>query len=103
MLRLKAGVKLDKLHYKMLPVLVEAEKIYAEEGHDLWITSGMDGVHSANSLHYRDDICRAIDLRTRFFTTAERKLVCLKLKKVLGREYDVVDEEDHFHIEYDPK
>jgi len=99
-LKLKTGVILDGLHFRMLPVLVAAEQIYHDEGFDLWVTSGLDGVHSDNSLHYTG---KGLDFRTRFFTKAQTKLVFEKLKVALGRDYDYVLHSTHIHIEWDPK
>lgn len=62
------------------------------------ITSGKDGNHSYNSLHYQG---LAIDLRTRDMKNP--KMVIKLLKKALDYELDIVLEKDHIHIEYDPK
>jgi len=52
------------------------------------------------SLHYAD---RAIDLRSGYLSNEARESVVLALKRELGKDFDVVDEGDHIHIEYDPK
>jgi RHS repeat-associated protein len=64
------------------------------------VTYTTNGTHSKNSLHYSGN---AIDLRTRNLTSDERKKVVASLKEELGSDYDVIDEEDHIHVEYDPK
>ena len=59
----------------------------------------LDGVHSKNSLHYTGN---AFDLRVWIYTEKQRKTLLIQLRKKLGIDYDVVDEVDHLHIEYDP-
>lgn len=60
---------------------------------DLFITSIRDGNHSDGSLHY-DGL--AFDFRP-------GKAHMLVIKKALGKGWDVVDEGNHIHCEYDPK
>lgn len=67
---------------------------------ELVITSGLDGVHSANSLHYA---LRAIDIRTRNLDATQTSVLLTLLRKELGTGYDVVQELDHIHVEFDPK
>lgn len=69
-------------------------------GHDVVITSCLDGTHSEKSLHYK---ARAIDFRRFGLTMDEMLKVQQHTQKLLGPDFDVVLETDHFHIEYDPK
>ena len=62
------------------------------------ITSGKDGKHMNNSLHYRG---KAIDIRCR--DMANPILVTNSLKSGLGGDFDVIYEKDHIHIEFDKK
>lgn len=69
------------------------------------ITSGRDGSHMANSLHYRD---RALDFRTHHLADAAKHAFIALLKTKLGPDYDVILEglgtpNEHGHAEYDPK
>ena len=69
-------------------------KLYKDYGGDLFVTSIRESNHSPGSLHY---IGLAFDIRP---------LISVKLisiKKVLGHGWDVVDEGNHIHCEYDPK
>ncbi len=55
---------------------------------EVWITSGMDSLHSPNSLHYA---LRAIDVRTKNFPTpASKQKFVADLKVELGPDYDVI-------------
>ena len=64
------------------------------------ITSGSDGKHGPNSLHYKG---KALDLRITTIPPALLPVVQKDLKWALGSQFDVVLEADHFHIEFDPK
>ena len=64
------------------------------------ITSGSDGVHGPNSLHYQG---KALDFRTRTLTASQKQAVFLSLTAALGTQFDVVLEDTHIHIEFDPK
>lgn len=68
--------------------------------HNCVITSGNDSKHKANSLHYKN---LAIDLRVWGLSDSERELVTKSLSECLGKDFDVIDEKDHIHIEYDPE
>ncbi|MCO7225915.1 D-Ala-D-Ala carboxypeptidase family metallohydrolase [Pleionea sp. CnH1-48] len=80
--------------------IVVAGSIYQSFDKPLVITSANDGHHSKNSKHYRGD---AIDIRTRHLTSEEEQEIVTQLRHCLGRDYDVVQESNHIHIEYDPK
>lgn len=69
-------------------------------GKEIVVTSLLDGVHSKNSKHYSGN---AFDIRVWIYTQKQRNEVYNKLKKKLGINYDVLDEQDHLHIEWDEK
>lgn len=122
MISFKTGVhtiwspELDKIS-------LAAQHVYGKYNKDVVITSGNDGRHMANSLHYK---YKALDMRTWHLdgqpnpclADAEMGQQCRKviadLKSYLGVNYDVVFETDlfkdgeqiryqHIHIEHDPK
>ena len=65
------------------------------------ITSGIDGSHSTTSLHFQ--LC-ALDVRTRTFRTlADKRAFAEAVREELGKDYDVVLERTHLHVEFDPK
>jgi len=64
------------------------------------ITSGNDGRHKDGSFHYKD---QAIDLRVWGFSEETIGHVRDALADYLGRDYDVINERNHIHIEFDPK
>ena len=73
-------------------------------GVEFVITSGVEGRHKSGSKHY-DGL--AIDMRSREFNGgsmgAECAVFCEELRRDLGLDYDVVQEGNHIHIEYDTK
>lgn len=70
--------------------------VYSSINEHLTITSITDGEHMPKSLHY---VGFALDIRK---PTSEYD-IDYDLRKCLGKEFDVVVEEDHIHIEYQPK
>lgn len=99
MILFKFGVSLKGLQPEALLGLVVAEQLFSSLGEQLVVTSVSDGKHSNNSLHYKG---QAFDLRiwnlhnvAAIFKALEEGL------KPLG--FDVILEDDHLHLEYDPK
>lgn len=64
------------------------------------LTSGVDGAHSYGSLHYSGN---AADLRSHHYNADQIVEFVRALSERLGQNYDVVAEEDHIHLEYQPK
>jgi hypothetical protein len=102
MLKIKGGVTLHGLSPQMLLAVIAVKDIYDRRGKDVVLTSGNDGKHSVNSKHY---VGNALDFRTNNLDdpTLEGPIIANELNKALGRDYDVLFEGDHIHIEYDPK
>jgi len=89
------GVDLSGLHISMWYAIKVVCEVW--EGEEPVITSTWEGTHIPWSMHYRK---RALDFRP-----PKRPIndVIKELKVKLGRDYDVVWEYDHIHIEWDPK
>lgn len=94
---IKQGVDISKLRPEIRKRLPFIEKALNRQSLELIITSTYEGTHSAGSLHYAN---LAIDIRVpktdKFFWRD-------KFAGKFGSNYDVVTENDHIHIEYDPK
>ena len=99
-MKLKKGVKVIGIRPELLVVQMVADGIYFKKGKELAITSLSDGEHSDTSLHYAGS---GIDLRTRYFNRKEKLEVFNALKKKLTRDYDVILEKTHIHVEYQPR
>lgn len=106
---LKAGVDVRGLQPQMAVAYTIACRVYDKiGGYDCVITSAFDGVHGAGSLHNRDGICRALDLRTKHVDQDSKLMLVHSLQVALGPQFDVVLEsvgleQEHAHIEFDVK
>jgi hypothetical protein len=93
----KLGIDISRLKRPIRRALNVIEGAYREKGLEAVITSTYEGNHIPSSLHYAN---LAVDIRCPKENRARMKNV---LANRLGKEYDVILEEDHIHIEYDPK
>lgn len=93
---LKAGVTIAFLRPEIRKKMAFMAKVYQDHGEELVITSTNEGTHSAGSLHYAN---LAVDIR---LPKTSRVGILTELKKGFGKDYDIVLERDHIHIEYDP-
>lgn len=94
----KDGVILSGLSVAMTWAMGRCEFIFEKNfSKDLVITCGLDGIHSAGSLHYSGN---AVDIRTRHLTDDERRRALDLLRAVLGNDFDVVLHSTHIHVEY---
>lgn len=94
----KNGVNLKGLQPEMLHAIDVAARVWEEDNLILTITSARDGQHGAHSHHYKGlavDI-RIWDIRDTVGSYTQR------LRDALGPSYQVVREETHIHVEYDP-
>lgn len=69
-------------------------------GIEIIITSGMEGEHSINSKHPKGD---AVDIRTWYYKKGEAAKLVKAVKAKIDKNYDIILESDHIHLEYDPK
>jgi len=94
---IKAGVDISRLERNTRRGLAVVNKVYAQMGEEIVVTSTYEGNHGAGSLHYAD---QAFDVglpqNDPIHTVAE-------MRQDLGEDFDVEGEIDHIHIEYDPK
>lgn len=98
---IKLGVDVRGIRPEILLAIQEAREIFRLFKVNLVITSVLDGRHGGpSSLHHSG---LAVDLRTRHLEKSDRPVVAKDLARILGRQYDVVLEKDHIHIEFDPK
>ena len=91
----KLGVDISRLQRPIRRALNIIDAVHKEfEGEEAVITSTYEGDHSASSLHYAN---LALDIRRGM--NAEQTVKALR--RALGKNFDVVLEKDHIHIEYD--
>jgi hypothetical protein len=95
----KQGVSLEGLRPVILNILPVLDKISQEVANrDTIITSAVSS-RSVLSLH---PLGYAIDIRTRDLTEKQLFNYVVEIKIKLSTCYDVVQEPDHIHIEFDP-
>jgi hypothetical protein len=97
-MQIKKDVVLSGLKIEMRKALIEAEALWKENSQELVVTAGLDGLHSAGSLHYYG---YALDFRIRYFDAAEKPGIARALKERLGGDYDVILHKTHIHVELD--
>ena len=102
-LRIKRGVVVSR------QVIIAAGVINAAQGLglavDMVITSGREGRHRDDSLHYSD---RALDFRTKHLTASQKHALVWASQQRLGPSYQLILEQDgktneHLHIEWDER
>ena len=89
---------LDQVVKDALPVMETCRRTALKvlSSGEMVVTSARDGKHKDNSLHY---VGKAVDLRIRDYVDTW----AMYLHNTLGKDWDVVIESDHIHVEYDPK
>lgn len=97
---IKKDVDVSGLKEEIIYAVNIASDIFRNHGIEPVITSGMEGDHGPTSLHYAG---LAVDMRTHSTPKEILPDVIRYIKTALGKEYDVILETDHLHIEYDPK
>jgi hypothetical protein len=101
MMLLKMGVCVSRLEYFTRRSLNQVERLWQSKGFgEPVLTSTFEGTHSQGSLHYAN---RAYDLRLPAGKRDVLKEVVEELWKVLGKEFFVLLEADHIHVQYNPK
>lgn len=100
MLALKPGVRLTGIRPEMIIAVIAASALFEREGVDCIITSGIDGKHSVTSLHYTG---AALDFRTKHVSREAANRISHHLRHALGRDFDVIHESTHIHVEYQPR
>lgn len=97
---LKPGVDVRGIQPEMVLGLQIAQAIYERHNFPFVVTSVVDGKHSANSLHYRG---RAADLRIWGVPEGKREALAAEIRYALGKQFDVVLESDHLHLEFEER
>lgn len=99
-MKIKSGVNVVGLRPMIITIIPIVNDVIRWTGSEMVITSAMEGEHMVNSLHPKG---RAIDIRLPCEEHSKNEWVVSILQVVLGKNYDVVLEKDHIHIEYDPE
>ena len=99
MISFKPGIRIAGVQPEIVLILPIIDSVFKNKGFDTIITELTGGKHSPKSLHY---VGLAVDISIRNLGLQVSNLVS-ELEKVLGEDYDVVQEITHIHIEFQPK
>ncbi|WMC01527.1 hypothetical protein [Microvirus D_HF5_137] len=99
MLEFKPGVSVDGIKKEIITIICFLGYVFESMGKPLVITSCTDGKHMKGSKHYSGN---AIDIRSRHLTKKEIDSLISRFKFWFDKDYDIVLEKDHIHVEYDP-
>ena len=99
------NVNVRGLHQVFWPKLFILDQYWREVlGYELVITSAVDGEHMPYSLHF---IGCAIDIRTwkgayngEQLEGGDRDNIFIAVIEIMSDDFQIIDEGDHFHIEY---
>ena len=73
--------------------LRKLEKVF-KHVEDIYVTSVREGTHGIGSLHPSG---RAFDIRH------PKEISIHEIRSALGKDWDVIEEPSHLHLEFDPK
>jgi len=99
-MRVKPGVRIFGMRPEVFFALGIAEGLWQREGSEVTVTGGVEGKHMTASLHY---LGLAADIRKRDVEATILAELLKDLREQLGDDFDVVEEGDHLHIEFQPK
>lgn len=106
MLQVKNGVDLAMIDPRMWAAIPKILEAYKEYDAPCVITSGRDSKHSCRSKHYYG---AALDFRVRdpegewALSEMQKALLTERISHLIGPDFDVLNEGDHIHAEFDPK
>lgn len=98
-MRIKPGTRIFGINGCMAIPAVIVDDCFKKYGAELVITSGTEGRHGKRSYHYCG---MAFDARTKNLPAGtDREGLLSDMRARLGPSFDVIDEDNHFHIELD--
>lgn len=98
-MNIKPGVDMNGVQPEILEACAKIHHLMEGTG-QFTLTACMDGKHKTGSLHYKGF---AVDIRSKHIPAEKKAAVLAAIKATLGKDYDVILEATHFHVEYDPR
>lgn len=95
-----SSIGFQSLKPQLVLALIAVDQVMKECGQEAIITSINDARHGESSLHYDGS---AADIRSRTFNNPETVLALCKQALGNSKDFDMILESDHFHLEYQPK
>lgn len=96
---LKYDVKIQGVQPEIALIVPILKECFNKHDHELIITSVTRKSHMKNSLHYPG---YAIDLASKNLDSTDTGKIFNDIVKQLSTQFDVIDENDHIHVEYQP-
>lgn len=95
----KDGVRFEPCSPDLVDGLIRSSAVLMKFNYDLVVTSGTDGVHPAGGKQDPHYLGYAADIRTRDMKIQDVPTVVRELRLVLGKDWTVVQESDHIHLQ----
>ena len=99
-MQFKDDVSVRAARPELVLAIMVTNDLFRKHNAELVVTSIGDGQHQFGSRHYDG---AAFDFRVYHLDRNRIDLVIKELKEALTKDYDVVLESDHGHVEYQPK
>lgn len=99
-LNIKPGTVFSEINDAYLSIFDAVFRAGSPSNYTPTITSANDGKHMKGSKHY---VNAALDIRTMDMKRELWEPFAASIRTILGKDYDVIVEKDHIHIEHDPK
>lgn len=102
---IKTGAKINGVQPEILLALIIIQPIFMKENCNLVLTEVTGGKHKHESKHY---IGQAVDIRSKNINPISKEIILDNCKIALGENFDFIlegkgTENEHYHLEYDPK
>jgi len=97
-MKIKPGVKISGIKSQIIYAIFIADKIFSNYGLELTITSGIEA--HTKGFH---PVGLGVDFRIWKIPFSTLTEIIIALKAMLGKNYDVVLEKDHIHVEFDKR
>ena len=94
------GCQIQGMTPELLAGLNICDEVYRSWSTIMVVKHVKDGQHMRASLHYSGN---AADIRTSTLPEGKAEQVATECAEACGGEYDVVLEDTHLHLEYQPK
>lgn len=99
-MQIKSDASISGLKPEMAVALQVCASVYQKFGVEMVVTEGTAGRHSPKSRHY---LGFAVDLRTWNVQRSELDNLAQAVRGALGKDFWVLLEADHMHVEFRPK